>query len=79
MGCSCRGRWGLNWGETNLTLQGLGEGKGGELGGGVCVFYQVGGCWTASRSETSGIDWRYSAERRLAKCRWLPARRRLWR
>ena len=27
------------------------------------VFYQVGGCWTASRGETSGIDWRYSAGR----------------
>lgn len=36
--------------RTNLTLQGL------EEGGGSLVFYQVGGCWTASRSETSGID-----------------------
>lgn len=27
-GCSCRGRWGMSWGETNLTLQGLGEGRG---------------------------------------------------
>ena len=47
--------------ETNLTLQGLGE------GGGSCVFYQVGGCWTASRGETSGIDWWYSAESELVE------------
>lgn len=53
---------GVELGETNLTLQGLGE------EGRSCVFYQVGGCWTTSRSETSGIDWRYSAERRLVEC-----------
>lgn len=47
-----------------------------ERGGGSCVFYQVGGCWTASRSETSGIDWRYSAGPELFECRRLPARRR---
>lgn len=45
--------------EANLTLQGLGE------GGGKCVLYQVGGCWTASRRETSGIDWRYSVGPKL--------------
>lgn len=45
--------------EANLALQGLGE------GGGKCVFYQVGGCWTASRRETSGIDWRYSVGPKL--------------
>lgn len=49
--------------EANLALQGLGE------GGGKCVFYQVGGCWTASRRETSGIDWRYSAGPKLFKHR----------
>lgn len=62
--CSCRGRWwwwwwGVSCREANLTLQGLGE------GGGKCVLYQVGGCWTASRRETSGIDWRYSVGPKL--------------
>lgn len=44
--------WGgeVELGETILTLEGLGE------RGASFVFYQVGGCWTASRSETSGID-----------------------
>lgn len=45
--------------EANLILQGLGE------GGGKCVLYQVGGCCTASRRETSGIDWRYSVGPKL--------------
>lgn len=65
---------GLSRGKTNLTLQGIGEGV---VGG--CVFYQVGGSWTASRGETSGIDWRYSAGREPVECRRLPARRRMWR
>lgn len=42
--------WGVELGETILTLEGLGK------RGGSFVFYQVGGCRTASRSETSGID-----------------------
>lgn len=50
-------------GKTNLTLQGLGEGRGKAV-----YFYQVGGCWTASRSETSGIDWRYSAGPQPFEC-----------
>lgn len=49
--------------EANLTLQGLGG------GGGKCVLYQVGGCWTASRRETSGIDWRYSVGPKLLEHR----------
>lgn len=50
---------GLSCREANLILQGLGE------GGGKCVLYQVGGCCTASRRETSGIDWRYSVGPKL--------------
>lgn len=58
VGCSCRGRWGLNWGVNKFNTSGAWRG-----GGASHVFYQVGGCWTASRGETSGIDWRYSAGR----------------